>query len=92
MGNDRLDVKRYIQEKYLGKELCDAVGEMDAGQLSDLLTLVMTRWQQVHPDTEFFWFSLPKSNKTRHQEVLKQALEWLKMGKEGLPDVDPGED
>ena len=45
MENEKVDVKRYIQEKYLGKELCDAVGEMDAGQLSDLLTLVMTRWQ-----------------------------------------------
>ena len=89
MENEKMDVKRYILEKYLGKELCEAVGKMDAGQLSDLLTLVMNRWQQIHPDTEFYWFSLSKSDKARPRQALKQALEWLKMGKEGLPDVNP---
>lgn len=89
MENEKLDVKQYIQEKYLGKELCQAVGQMDAGQLSDLISLVITRWQQLHPDTEFCWFGLPKYDTTRHQQVLKQAVEWLEMGKEGLLDANP---
>lgn len=84
MENRRTDLERYIQEKYLGKELCEAVVQMDAGQLSDLLTLVMNRWRQIYPDTEFIWFSLSKVDKALRRRTLKQA--WDMMMKE-CPDL-----